>query len=64
MTREEIQTSINSYNARLGYERQRAYTAIIGDDFVTAAMAVAQAAVYKGAIDELEFQLEAMEAEA
>lgn len=64
MTAKEIQTSIDSYKERMRYERQRAHAAIDSNEFTIAAMAVAQANAYKGAIDELEFMLESMEVEA
>lgn len=63
MTTKFIQTSIDSYKARLKYEKERAQSAIENEDLSVAALAIADACQLKGAIAELEFLLEAMETE-
>lgn len=63
MTSKTITNAIGSYEARLRYEKQRAYNAITVNDFTIAATAVAEAMKLKGAIEELEFILEEMEVE-
>lgn len=55
-----IRTSIASYEQRLKYEKQRAQIAITDDELTVAAMAVAEACKLKGAIEELEFLLDAL----
>lgn len=64
MTAKEIQKNIDYHKSKLNYEFKRAMEALIGDEFTIAAMAATQAAEHKGAIKELQFILECMEAEA
>lgn len=61
MNEKIIQTSIDSYKARIRYEEQRAIMAITDGQYTIAALAIAQASSYKGAIEELEFLLDCME---
>lgn len=57
-----ITTSIEAHKARLRYEEQRAVTAITEQHYAIAVMALSDAAKLKGAIEELEFILDSMEA--
>jgi len=64
MTTSFIQTSIKSYQMRRDSADTRARKAIDRHEYTLAAMAVAEAAGYQSAINELEFLLESKEVEA
>ena len=64
MTTSFIQTSIESYQMRREYADKRAQKLIERHEYASAATAVAEAAGYQSAINELEFLLESMEEEA
>jgi len=59
----EIITSIRSHEKRLKDANERAIAAIGSADYWVAMTAITEAAEHKGAISELEYQLELMEVE-
>ena len=62
-TKTSIMLGITSNTARLEREKARAIEAIKSGDYTIAAMAVASAAICAGAIEELKFQMDALEIE-
>lgn len=62
MNRKDIETSIASYQQRLAYRKEKAMDAIKENNFWVAQLAMCECVGFVAVINELEFQLECMEA--